>query len=198
MFQDQSDYFDSERDNNSKSDNQVSNFENYETIEPSDSEPEKAAQEREPAPKHRRHRFRNFMLWLMFLVLIAGAIAFYLRYYNPYAIDAHESGTIVNIEKRGILFKTYEADVATRSALYDESAQYTRQNFSFANDSLAHIAQGLQQSGQKAEITYARYFATLPWRGASVRVITDIRPCPTYHDNEEPETESSHQTMQEC
>lgn len=135
-----------------------------------------------PAPKP-SHRFRNFMLWILFIVVIGAAIAFYIRYCNPYAVDAHESGIIVNVEKRGILFKTYEAEVATFASIHNHTEQYSRQKYSFANDSLAHIAQRMQQAGQPAELTYSRYFATLPWRGASVRVITGIAPAPNRQDS---------------
>ncbi len=135
-----------------------------------------------PAPKL-RHRFRNFMLWTLFIVVLGAAIAFYLRYCNPYAVDAHESGIIVNVEKRGILFKTYEAEVATFTSLHNRDEQYSRQKYSFANDSLAHIAQRMQQAEQPAELTYSRYFATLPWRGASVRVVTGIAPASTRQDS---------------
>lgn len=182
-FQDKSDYFDAEHDDTiSYSTSAQTANEPYETSQPSGIPVQEHG---DHTPNQTRHRFRNFMIWLLVFTIVAGAIAFYIRYYNPYAIDARESGIIMNVEKRGILFKTYEADVATQTSLHDTSTQYSRQNFSFTNDSLAHIAQQFQQSGQTVELTYSRYFATLPWRGASVRVITDIKPYSPIHNPSE-------------
>lgn len=177
IFQDKSDYFETGADTAA---NMTSSSESGtapadqpgipDSDEPDDKEPDN----QDPAPRP-RHRFRNFMLWVASIAIITASIAFYIRYCNPYVVDAHESGKIANVEKRGILFKTYEADVAARSLINDTSVQYTRQKFSFANDSLARIAQDLQMTGQEAELTYSRYFATLPWRGASTKVITGIK-----------------------
>lgn len=125
-------------------------------------------------PKKRSGRLRRFIAWTSLVVIIGLGATVYLRYFNPYITDAKTSGLVVNVERRGIIFKTFEAEIAPDDAMTGTPKPYSRENFSFANDALAHKLQQYQSSGTPVTLTYSRYFGILPWRGASQRVITSI------------------------
>lgn len=126
----------------------------------------------------RRHAFRKFLLWAGLVLIVVLGIGFYLRYCHPYADNVQTTGYVRNVERRGLLFKTFEGELLTHESLTDVNKVYQRDfTFSVPNDSLAHLIQSYQTSGQAVTLTYERYYATLPWRGASKNVVTavDIR-----------------------
>lgn len=124
-------------------------------------------------PKSRRYRKLIIIsLSVLFLAIIAWG---YLRYFNPYIIDAQKTGYILDVEQRGVFFKTYEGSMLTEYAIQDTSKLYQRDfSFSFENDSLAKEAMKLQGSGKKVTLKYKMYDGVLPWRGSSKYIITDI------------------------
>lgn len=126
--------------------------------------------------QERRRGCRRVWIWLLLTVIVVGGVAFYLRYYNPYITDARERAFVQRVEKRGIIFKTYEVELVLPRQLTDSTAVYDRNStsYSVANDSLALLLQREQDNGRLIEITYETFYATLPWRGASCRVITAV------------------------
>lgn len=127
----------------------------------------------EPHPRH--HRFRRFILWTLLIVLIGGGLTFYIRYLTPYVSEAQVRGYIVSVERRGIFFKTYEGVMATESALVDTTSVYQRDlTFSVTDPAVVEKLRGYQGTGQPVTLTYERYYGSLPWRGASTVVATDV------------------------
>lgn len=137
----------------------------------------------EPAPKlaeerprpRRRHRARRVLIVVVLIALIVGAAAFYLTFISPYATDARVSGYVTNVEKRGFVFKTYEGEMVTESALADTSHVYNLpMAFSVKSDSIAAILQSYQGTGRPVTVVMERYNATLPWRGSSKNVVVGV------------------------
>ncbi|MCM1518214.1 MAG: hypothetical protein NC117_06205 [Pseudoflavonifractor sp.] len=127
------------------------------------------------APKPRRHRFRRWMAWALLIVIAAGALTFYIRYLNPYIVDARVRGYIVSVERRGIFFKTCEGVMVTESALVDTTRVYQRDmTFSITDPALFETMRDLQGTGIPVTVTYERYYGSLPWRGASTVVATAV------------------------
>lgn len=124
-----------------------------------------------------RHRGRKALVWTIIIgVLILGG-AFYMRYYNPYVEDAAMKCYIVNVEKRGIIFKTYEAQAVSVESVADTSKVYSHpENFSIDSDELAKQMQQYQGTNIPVTVRYEKFYATLPWRGASKWVATSIEP----------------------
>lgn len=65
----------------------------------------------------RRHRFRRFMAWSVTLIVIVLGACCYVRYFLPYAEDAQTVGYVVSVEKRGLVFKTYEGELLDRKSV---------------------------------------------------------------------------------
>lgn len=121
------------------------------------------------------HRWRNFALSLLAIICVVLAIVIYFRYFNPFVDDAIEQGHIMKVERRGLIFKTYEGELISTTALKNSDAIYQRDfTFSFANDSLGKEAMRLQTTGELVTLHYVSYDGIVPWRGASKNVVTSI------------------------
>lgn len=127
-------------------------------------------------PAGRRHsKMRRVIAATAIVGVLVLAVAFYLRYCSPYAVDAATTVYVVNVEKRGIIFKTYEAQVVAADAIADTSQVYSHpEQFTVESEQLAHELQLYQGRRQAVTLRYEKYYATLPWRGSSKRVVTSI------------------------
>lgn len=108
------------------------------------------------------------------LALVLG-VCCYVRYFHPYAEDAQTVGYVSSVERRGIVFKTYEGELLTRETLTDTTHIYQRDfRFSVTDDSLARLIRSYQGSGRPVCLTFERYYAPVAWRGASTNVVTAV------------------------
>ncbi|MCM1111497.1 MAG: hypothetical protein NC336_09830 [Clostridium sp.] len=134
-----------------------------------------------PCETPRRHRRRG-CFWTVFILIIAVALAavYWFRYASPYAEDCVQRGYITNIEKRGLVFKTYEGEMRCIDAMADTSRTYDGRPmlFSIPDRDLALRLQKVQNTLAVVTLTYERYYGILPWRGASRLVVTaaEIEP----------------------
>ncbi len=125
----------------------------------------------------RRGGCRKILWWFMAFVVVVAAVAFSIRYMIPYTTDSRVRGYVESVEKRGIVFRTFECELITHSALEDSTRIYTRPvNFSVPDDSLARVLQSYQGTGRPVTVTLERYYGTLPWRGASTTVAVTVEP----------------------
>lgn len=124
---------------------------------------------------HLRHRSRiPFWLWIICALVVVGlVIGCWIRFFSPYVEDATQYGYVENIEKRGMIFKTYEGTLIPYKELMDTTRLYNRDFvFSVAD---AQTAATLKQAMYKAKpirVGYKKYYATVPWRGASKIIVT--------------------------
>ena len=127
------------------------------------------------AADRRRRKLRRALIWIAVLIVAASGAAGYVRYFLPYADDALATGYVRNVERRGLLFKTYEGELLTHEALTDTARIYQRDfTFSVPDDSIARLIQSYQSTGRQVTLTFERYYATVPWRGASKNVVTGV------------------------
>ncbi|MCM1137801.1 MAG: hypothetical protein NC221_03710 [Duncaniella sp.] len=121
--------------------------------------------------KHKRHGW----LWFFFILFVALGVTVYIRYFVPYATESRTTGFVTKVEKRGIIFKTFEGEMISQSQLTDTAHVYSRDfYFSIPNDSLARVIQSYEGTGCPVTITCKRYFGTLPWRGTSKTIAVSI------------------------
>lgn len=116
-----------------------------------------------------------FWGWMAVIAVVLGLmIALWIRFFSPYVEDATQFGYVDNIEKRGTIFKTYEGTLIPYKELMDTTRIYNRDFvFSVENDSTAAKIKRALRASKPVRITYRKYHATVPWRGASKIVVTD-------------------------
>lgn len=109
------------------------------------------------------------------MIIAALAVAFYLRYCTPYVEEAQARGFITNVEKRGLIFKTFEGEMVLPSSVADTSRVYDRRfEFSIPSDTLARRMQSLAGTYTPVVVTYQKYYGMLPWRGATNVSVTAV------------------------
>lgn len=106
----------------------------------------------------------------LIVVAIVGII--YFHWFRPYADQSMMSGYINNIERRGLLFKTYEGELIPFRSVIDTTRMDTlnvdRSNYTFsAVPEVAAKLRRMQYSNTPVRVEVKRYRASLPWRGES-------------------------------
>lgn len=159
---------------NEKPDNSEENEVKKPTLHPD--EPEYWEQE-ESEWDHLKTRSRiPFWLWIVGGVIVVGlVVGCWIRFFSPYVEDATQFGYVENIEKRGMIFKTYEGTLIPYKELMDTTRIYNRDFiFSVPDAKKAKILKDALYAAKPVRVNYKKYYATVPWRGASKIVITDV------------------------
>lgn len=121
---------------------------------------------RGPRPGHRRGI--NFTGLLAALVLVAAALTVYFRYLTPYVQESVVTGAVLDVDREGLIFKTYEARVMMPDGAVQE--------LSVASERVARQMQALQGTDTRVNLECERYYGAAPWRGKSTTVVTGMRP----------------------
>ena len=112
----------------------------------------------EPA-EPRRHPKRT-LFWVITVVVLVLAAIGYVRYLRPYVDDAAMTVRIDNVERRGFIFKTYEAEVT-------DCQNGLRMVVSVPDEKLALKMQRVQGTDSLYRLHFSRYKRALPWKGES-------------------------------
>lgn len=109
----------------------------------------------------------------LILLLLVGGTAFYVRHYYVFG-EGVKAGDLNFIVYKGYVFKTWEGRVIQTGIKtpVPGNIQSNEFEFSVSNDSIAHILE--LSSGKFVELRYKEYLHSLPWRGQSKYVVTDI------------------------
>jgi hypothetical protein len=114
------------------------------------------------------------ILWIGgLIVLILLAIFIWWRYYFVFG-EGVKAGTLNFVVRKGYVFKTWEGRLIQEGfkTTTPGALQSNEFEFSITNDS---IARALELSGGKfVELRYKEFLHSLPWRGMSHYVITDV------------------------
>ena len=117
--------------------------------------------------------FRKFLRWFVVIVLLAGAISFWWKYYFVFG-EGVKSGELNYVVRKGNVFKTYEGKLIQsgfRSKTPGSINSYEFE-FSITNDSIANVL--MNNSGNYFDLHYKEYKGALPWRGFSVYIVDRI------------------------
>lgn len=99
----------------------------------------------------------------------------WLRYFSPYVEGAVQYGYVENIDKEGIVFKTFEGVLIPYKELFDTTRIYQRDFvFTAADAKIAAKLKLMEKGAVPVRLEYDRYHATLPWRGASKIVVIRV------------------------
>ena len=101
------------------------------------------------------------------LVVVAASLTVYFRYLTPYIQESVVTGTVLGVERRGLIFKTYEATVLMPDG--------TTAEVSVASEDVARKMQALQGTDTQVNFECERYYGAAPWRGKSTTVVTGMR-----------------------
>ena len=122
----------------------------------------------------RRNRI-PFWVWVICGLAVVGlVIGCWIRFFSPYVEDATQYGYVEHIEKRGMIFKTYEGTLIPYKELMDTTRVYNRDFvFSVADQKTAATLKQAMYNAKPLRVSNKKYYATVPWRGASKIVVTD-------------------------
>ena len=126
--------------------------------------------------EHLKPRTRiPFWLWVLGgLVVVGLVVGCWIRFFSPYVEDATQYGYVEGIETRGMIFKTYEGTLIPYKELFDTTRVYNRYFvFSVANKKSYSTIKNAMLEAKPVRVTYRKYYATVPWRGANKIVVTD-------------------------
>lgn len=103
------------------------------------------------------------------ILLLIGVWAWFFR---PYSDSAVKYGYIRNMERRGLMFKTFEGTMIPYKELGDPDPLYFQElPFSVASDSLATRMKRMMLGCVPVRIEYETFHAPLPWKGESHIVV---------------------------
>lgn len=122
-----------------------------------------------------RRRIKTWLWAGCALLVVALVTACWLRYFSPYIDQATQYGYVEHLERRGTIFKTWEGVLLPYKELHDTTRIYSRDFiFTAADVNVVKKLRKAQKEGVPVRVGYKRYHATLPWRGSSKTVITEV------------------------
>lgn len=105
------------------------------------------------------------------IIVLAGV--FWYKFYFVFG-EGVKAGSLNYFVKKGVMFKTYEGRVV-QEGFQSPTAGGLQSNefrFSVVDDGVADKLE--RASGKFVELRYKEYKGTLPWRGASNFVVTEV------------------------
>ena len=112
---------------------------------------------------------------LVAVVVLALAAFVYFRFFFVYSSGVN-AGDINYFQRQGVVFKTYEGKmIQSGFKAGSNTGDGLRSNefkFSVTDRQLADTL--MRCSGKHVELRWKRYMGTLPWRGASQYVATEL------------------------
>jgi hypothetical protein len=110
---------------------------------------------------------RNFRAFLFF-VFLALAFCVYWFFFNSYS-KGERTGVLIKISHKGNIFKTNEGEMWLSCRQMTNPEKFY---FSVKNDSITTLLKNLQD--QCVQLSYTQYRASLPWRGDTKYLVTDV------------------------
>lgn len=109
------------------------------------------------------------------VVVVALAAFVFFRFYFVYSTGVN-AGDLNYFQREGIIFKTYEGKMIQSgfrsSGKSTEGLHSNELKFSVTDPKVAERL--MRASGKHVELRWKRYMGTLPWRGNSQFVVTEI------------------------
>ena len=109
------------------------------------------------------------------IIVVVLAVFLYFRFFFVYSSGVN-TGDLNYFQHEGVIFKTYEGKIiqsgfksASRST---EGLHSNELKFSVTDQSVADTL--MRASGHRVELRWKRYMGTLPWRGNSQYVVSEV------------------------
>lgn len=110
---------------------------------------------------------------ILIILLIVCTVFIWWRYYFVFGTGV-KGGDLYHIEKKGVIFKTYEGRIIQEGfkAYTPGSVQSNEFDFTVLDE---NVAQSLERSsGKFVEVRYNEYRNSIFWRGDSKFVVTEV------------------------
>ena len=109
------------------------------------------------------------------VIVAALAIFIFFRFFFVYSSGVN-AGDINYFQQEGIIFKTYEGKMIQSGfkATAESNGTLRSNEFKFSVTDQAVADTIMRCSGKRIEVKWNRYMATLPWRGNSQFVVTEV------------------------
>ena len=118
--------------------------------------------------------FRKLFIGIGLLALLAGIG--YLVFANLTYSDGSRTGELVKISEKGMIFKTHEGQLQLGGVSVDKGATNIGSMWNFSVTDEAVIQKLETFKGQKVLVSYEEKYRTLPWKGDTKYLITDVAP----------------------
>lgn len=116
---------------------------------------------------------RKFLWRFSLIAVLVLAFLVYWFYFNVYS-DGERTGLLTKLSHKGNVFKTYEGEVLIGNFQQAPNVMVPEKfYFSVKSEKLADTLMKLQ--GKIVSLKYHQYRKTLPWRGESVYIVTDLQ-----------------------
>ena len=109
------------------------------------------------------------------IIVVVLAVFLYFRFFFVYSSGVN-TGDLNYFQQEGVIFKTYEGKIiqsgfksASRST---EGLHSNELKFSVTDQAVADTL--MRASGHRVELRWKRYMGTLPWRGNSQYVVSEV------------------------
>ena len=110
--------------------------------------------------------------FLGILTVIIALTGGWIWLFRPYADNAVKYGYILNMERRGSIFKTFEGKMIPYKELGDPNPFYFQElRFSVASDSLAAVMKRMMLGCVPVRVEYETYHTPLLWKGEEKIII---------------------------
>ena len=109
---------------------------------------------------------------LFALLIVAGAVFFYFRFYFVFG-EGVKSGELNYVVHKGVIFKTYEGKLI-QAGFRAQTAGVQSYEFEFSVPNKELAERLMLLGGQNVELHYKEYFGSLPWRGFTRLVVDSI------------------------
>jgi len=130
------------------------------------------------AEKNGKSKVRKIIVIISSVVVLLLAAFIYIHFFFVYSTGIN-AGEINYFQREGVVFKTYEGKMI-QSGFHSVGKAGTVSNdmrsnefkFSVTDDTVAE--QLMRCSGKHVELKWKRFMGTLPWRGNSQYVVTEV------------------------
>jgi len=109
------------------------------------------------------------------IVVVVLAVFLFFRFFFVYSSGVN-TGDINYFQREGIIFKTYEGKMIQSGfkATAETNGTLRSNEFKFSVTDQAVADTLMRCSGKRVELKWVRYMGTLPWRGNSQFVVTEV------------------------
>jgi len=116
--------------------------------------------------------FKKLFIGIGLLALLAGIG--YLVFANMTYSDGSRTGELVKISEKGMVFKTYEGQLQLGGVSVEKGATNIGSMWEFSVTDEAVFQKMETLKGQKVVVAYEEKYRTLPWKGDTKYLITEV------------------------